>query len=231
VWGFQRLVGYQQHVDANIVRASANKLDYVALGLCGEAGELASKVGKWVRGEPSPSPRFARVGLSLADGATLYFVDARLLGGVVPCPLDEGERAFVEGLGPDALGSPLPALRGARPVKVALMDQAVVAGIGNVQAMEALWRAGIDPRTPCDALDDAAHARLDAALQTTLRTTLAEQGDGDTITYVEESLAANPFRVYRRQGTPCPTCKTDIERMIQAGRSTYWCPSCQPPRG
>ena len=141
---------------------------------------------------------------------------------------DEGRRLLADGLGPDALGKPLPPLKGRRPVKLALMDQSVVAGLGNVQAMEALWRAGIHPTTPCDALDDAARARLNDAVHAQLADTLALLGDGDTITYVDESLASNPFPIYRRAGTPCPRCGSPIARIVLGGRGTYFCPRCQP---
>jgi formamidopyrimidine-DNA glycosylase len=185
--------------------------------------------GKWTREAPRlPAPRHTKVRLTLDDGSRVSFVDPRLLGGIVPTTLAEGRVTLREGLGPDALGTPLPPLTGRRPVKVALMDQALVAGLGNVQVMESLWRAGIHPETPCGALDPAQHARLDSAVQATLRRTLEDLGNGDEVTYVEESLAANPFLIYRRAGTPCPVCGTPIARMVQAGRGTYWCPGCQP---
>lgn len=181
--------------------------------------------GKWtLRRTP-----WVKVRLGLDDGTDLWFADPRLLGGVVPTTLEEGRRLLSEGLGPDALDTPLPPLRGARAVKVALMDQAVVAGLGNVQAMEALWRAGLDPTLPCRELTPEDHARLEAAVQEQLRATLAMTDGEDEIVYVEESLASNPFSIYRREGQPCPRCESVVRRMIQGGRSTYWCPSCQPP--
>ncbi len=182
--------------------------------------------GKWTR----TAGRYDKARLDLDDGSALYFHDPRLLGLVAPMTRAAGEVALHAGLGPDALDAPLPALTGRRPVKVALLDQTLVAGIGNVQAMEALWRAGIHPATPCDALTSEEQGALASAVRETLLHTLASQGDGDTITYVEESLASNPFAIYRREGTPCPRCKTSLERLVQAGRSTYWCPRCQPAR-
>lgn len=180
--------------------------------------------GKWAR-QPT---RWAKVRLHLDDGTDAWFCDPRLLGGVVPTTRDEGERLLVEGQGPDALTGPLPPLRGARAVKVALMDQSWAAGLGNVQAMESLWRAGIHPATRCDALDEPTQARLRAAIHEQLLATLAVLGDGDEIVYVEEDRAANPFPLYQRGGQACPRCGATIRHMIQAGRSTWWCPSCQP---
>lgn len=177
--------------------------------------------GKWAR-EPTP---WTKVTLHLDDGTSVHFCDPRLLGGVVPTRWEDGQIALREGLGPDALG-PLPPLRGSRAVKLALMDQAVVAGIGNVQAMEALWRARIHPTTRCDDLG-ARHSTLETAVHAQLAWSIALLGDDDTIVYVEEDRSQNPFPLYRREGEACPVCATPIARMIQGGRSTYWCPSCQ----
>lgn len=180
--------------------------------------------GKWTR-QPG---RWPKVRLDLDDGGSVWFSDPRLLGGVVPTPLDEGRRLLAEGLGPDALDQGVPPLTGRRPAKLALMDQATVAGVGNVVAMEALWRAGIHPETRCDQLSEARQARLRAAVREQILDTLAQTADDDEITYVEESRAANRFAIYRREGSPCPRCATPIARMVQGGRSTYWCPACQP---
>jgi len=179
--------------------------------------------GKWSR-RPSP---YAKLRLDLETGP-LYFIDPRLLGGVVPTTAVEGRRLLKLGLGPDALGNPLPILKGTRAIKVALMDQSVVAGLGNVQAMEALWRAHLHPATPAMAVVGERHAQLSTEIQTQLQFTLKMLQDADEITYVEEAGADNPFPLYQRSGSPCSRCQTIIERMVQGGRSTYWCPGCQP---
>lgn len=179
--------------------------------------------GRWTR---LVNPH-AKVRLYLDDGTCLTFADPRLLGGIVPTDVATGARLIREGLGPDALNDPLPMFRGKRAIKVALMDQSVVAGLGNLHAAEALWRAGIDPRTPAGEVVGERHARLAVAIraQLDLARTLLE-GD-EEIVYVEDAGAPNPFPVYQRHGAPCPACGAEIERLIQAGRSTYWCPGCQ----
>ncbi len=178
--------------------------------------------GKWTR---LPSP-FEKLRLYLDDGSILRFADPRLLGGVVPCSHAEGPQWLAEGLGPDAWAEPLPQLTGSRPIKVALMDQSRVAGLGNLHAAEALWRAGIDPR--CPASDTSSrHDTLAEGVREQLRLALDELGTSDEITYVEEAGAANPFPVYQREGEPCPRCGAGIARLFQGGRSTYWCPGCQ----
>lgn len=179
--------------------------------------------GRWTRHD-GPHVKVVLV----TDGGRLHFADPRLLGGVVPTTLAEGEGLLTEGLGPDALGNPLPRLTGRRPVKVALMDQAVVAGLGNLHAAEALWRAGIAPTRLCDSLTDAEHARLDAAVQEQLQFALATLGPGDEVEYVEDAGAPNPFPLYGQAGRPCPRCGTAIGKLVQAGRTTWFCPGCQP---
>lgn len=179
--------------------------------------------GKWTR-QDGPH---VKVGLGLPDGP-VFFSDPRLLGGVVPTSLEAGPALLAEGLGPDAWLDPLPRLTGRRAVKVALMDQAVVAGLGNLHAAEALWRAGIHPSLPCDALDDDAHARLADAVREQLRFALELQGDDDEIQYVEDAGAPNPFPLYGQKDRPCPRCGASIARFVQGGRTTWWCPGCQP---
>lgn len=179
--------------------------------------------GRWTRRD-GPHVKVAL----LTDGGPLYFADPRLLGGVVPTTRGEGEELLIEGLGPDALAHPLPRLTGRRPVKVALMDQAVVAGLGNLHAAEALWRAGIAPTRPCESLTDAEHTRLDAAVREQLLFALATLGPGEEIEYVEDAGAPNPFPVYGQAGRPCPRCGSPIGKLVQAGRTTWFCPGCQP---
>lgn len=177
--------------------------------------------GKWTLREGP----FEKVRMTLDDGTVLRFSDPRLLGGVVPCSLPDGRAMLGEGLGPDALG-PLPTLRGKRAVKVAIMDQAVVAGLGNLHAAEALWRARIDPRVPAEALGGR-HAALEAAIHAQLAWALSLDEASEEITYTEEAGAPNPFPVYGQKGRPCPRCATPVASFPQAGRTTWWCPTCQ----
>jgi formamidopyrimidine-DNA glycosylase len=145
-----------------------------------------------------------------------------------------GEVAEVAALGPDpladgidarALGEGLAATR--RPVKVALLDQSLLAGVGNIHAAEACWRARLDPRRRGDRLRPAEVAALARALRASFRFALSKL-DGPEIEYLEEG-GDNPFHVYDRQGRRCrhPGCSGAIRRIVQAQRSTYYCPSCQ----
>jgi formamidopyrimidine-DNA glycosylase len=179
--------------------------------------------GRWTR----QSHPHTKVSLHLSDGSAVHFADPRLLGGIVPTTLAEGRSLLVEGLGPDALREPLPPLPGRRPVKVALMDQAVVAGLGNLHAAEALWRAGIDPRLPAESIVAERHAKLADAVRAQLLAGLELLEQDEEIVYVEDAGAPNPFPLYQRGGEPCARCGAPVAKFTQAGRTTWWCPGCQ----
>jgi len=119
-----------------------------------------------------------------------------------------------------------------RAVKVALLDQRAVAGIGNIYAAEILLAAGIDPRAPCRHLDTAAWKRIAVAARRLLA--MAVRLEGSTIgdeTYRTADNRSGRFqhrhRVYGRAGEACRRCGGRIERIIQAQRSTFFCPQCQ----
>ncbi|TNE92640.1 MAG: hypothetical protein EP330_01460 [Deltaproteobacteria bacterium] len=183
--------------------------------------------GQWVRRAPADEPpRFAKLGLVL-DGRTLWFLDSRRFGCVVPS--EDVPRELAEGLGPDAWLNPPNAeelgylLRGRRPVKVTLLDQARLAGVGNIHAAEALWRSGISPERAGDDLTPAELARLAEELPAQLDEAIRTQ-DTDEFQYVTQG-GENPFSVYGQHR--CPRCEGDVAKLAQSGRTTWWCPSCQ----
>lgn len=179
--------------------------------------------GNWEYGRAADElPRFARAVIEFTDGGRVAFVDSRALGTI------ELHRAGTDldlGLGPDAadsgwtaeqLGMALAARRG--PIKPALLNQKLIAGLGNIYAAESLWRARIDPRAPCRSLEAVQVAKLRRAIAAVLkRATGARYTDDSTVN----------LDVYDREGLPCRRCRTPIERMVQAGRSTYFCAECQ----
>ena len=192
--------------------------------------------GKWVIRAPSdPAPPHARVLLALDDGRSLLYLDPRLFGRqrVVPradfAALPEvaalGPDPVHDGIDPAGLAERLRATR--RAVKVALLDQAILAGVGNIHASESLFAARIDPRRRGAGLSPAEVRTLSRAIAASLRRGIESQ-EGPEIAYVEEPGAPNPFRVYARDGERCPRCrKAEIRRIVQAQRSTFFCPRCQ----
>lgn len=192
--------------------------------------------GKWVRREgDGDRPRFSRARFHLDDGAVLHFDDLRLFGRlrVVPGARFEEVPEIAE-LGPDPLERGIDVDRLAErlgrsrlPVKVRIMDQAILPGVGNIQASEALFRARLDPRRPSSSLSRAEVKRLADAILASVRESIARE-EGPEITYVEEPGAENPFLVYAREGERCPRCRRGtIARFVQAQRSTFFCPRCQ----
>jgi formamidopyrimidine-DNA glycosylase len=181
--------------------------------------------GDWVvRPAGTELPRFARFVLELENGARIVLADPRALATVEL--LDPGS-SLATLLGPDAVSPQFDAVHLRRAlarrriaIKPALLDQSVVAGIGNIYAAEALWLARIDPRVPASQLGLREAERLVRAI----RRVLARGGDRSG----RYSTATSPrLNVYDREGKRCPRCGTPIERVVQSARSTYWCPGCQ----
>lgn len=157
------------------------------------------------------------------------FVDRRRFGCLCVVPRDEVDTHLRANHGPDALDEALDAdglqgvLTGRRAIKVALMDQSKLAGLGNIHAAEALWRAGIDPRRRCDQVRD--WGALADAIVAQLEATITAEDSGE-IVYVTDG-GENRFAIYGREGEACPRCAAPIERFVQGGRSTFACSSCQ----
>ena len=199
--------------------------------------------GKWLhRKADAPEPPFARVAIELDDQSLLYYVDTRIFGRLRLVPGAAFEEIHeISALGPDPLidGIDARALQASlakigKPIKVAIMDQALLPGVGNIQAIEALHRAAIDPRRPAKSLSQVEVNHLRKGLLDSIAFTLAafadDGADGGSadITYVEERRSENPFLIYARKDVPCPRCKHGpITRIVQAQRATYFCPSCQ----
>lgn len=167
--------------------------------------------------EFTPPARY-RMALHIGDGA-VYFDDSRRLGVVEVVSPEKLHRVFSK-LGPDPLarGFVLKLFKTSRPVKVVLLDQSIVAGIGNIYASESLWRARINPRRAADRLSGAELKHLQRGIVTSLRKAV---GYGPRIFEVQQ------FAVYERAGQPCRRCDARIRRIVQAQRSTYFCPQCQ----
>jgi formamidopyrimidine-DNA glycosylase len=181
--------------------------------------------GEWEVGSTAhPPPVHARVLVEFDDGVRLTLVDPRALSTVTLHR--PGEEPIPE-LGPDPLSDAFDrvwlrsTLRARRiPIKVALLDQRVAAGVGNIYAAEALWVARIGPRVSSASLGVVRLSRLSDAVRQVLRHASGERRSAYG--------GRGGFAVYGREGEPCPRCGSRIRRILQAGRSTYFCPRCQP---
>jgi formamidopyrimidine-DNA glycosylase len=183
--------------------------------------------GDWAIGRNTdpPDPR-ARAVIDLEDGTRVGLVDPRALSSLSwhPAGHDPLPRLGPEPTDPAldaaALGVALARRRGT--IKAALLDQAVMAGVGNIYAAEALWLARIDPRAVARSLSRERRRRLLAAV----RRALAKAGR-DPGRYRDGTAWASRFNVYDREGKACRRCRAKIRRIVQGARSTYFCPSCQ----
>ena len=200
------------------------------LGLLSHLGMTGKWIGRAAGGAP---PAHLRASLRLDDGTALDYVDPRGFGRLrIVAGARFDEVAALAALGPDALAAPIDVARLAarlartrRSIKVALLDQRLLAGLGNIHAGEALWRARLDPRRRADRLGSPEVAALARGVTAAVRFALGRlRGPG--IRYVEEG-GENPFRVYGRAGAPCPRCGEAIRRIVQGGRSTFLCRRCQ----
>jgi len=197
------------------------------------------------------APSHARLTLVTADGQAVHLQDPRRFGVArVVTARRLGELAEGAALGPDpvldAFGPAVlaRALAGtSRPVKDVLLDQSRLAGVGNIYATEALWRARVHPARPADALARGEVAALAEGVSAVLAESLAafraeerrrnaalRRGEADAFLgplYLSEGARGSPFDVYARAGQPCRRCSAEVESLVIAGRTSAFCPRCQ----
>jgi formamidopyrimidine-DNA glycosylase len=185
--------------------------------------------GDWEMGTTSDDlDRFARAVIELEDGTRISLVDRRALSSIT---LDRDGGASLPRLGREANDTSLDAAylaealaRKKIAIKPALLDQSVIAGLGNIYAAEALWEAKIDPRRSSASVPREQLDQLVTAIRLVLSPKNRRPGR------YTETRGAERFAVYDREGKECRRCGTIIERIVQAGRSTYFCPTCQATR-
>ena len=209
----------------------------VHLGMSGRILVSGAQVGAFHHPHPAPAKHDHLV-LDLDDGGRVTLNDARRFGAVDLWPTAGLEsHRLLAGLGPEPLGNAFDAaclasrLAGrATSVKAVLIDQRVVAGLGNIYVCEALWRARVSPLRPAGDVTEAEAEAIVAAVRAVLVDAIEAGGsslrdyrraDGE-LGYFQHS-----FAVYGREGEPCPRCGTPVARVVQAGRSSFFCPRCQ----
>jgi formamidopyrimidine-DNA glycosylase len=188
-----------------------------------------------------PLAKHARIRLFFPENRELRFVDTRTFGRMWWIEGDRNPAEIITGLqklGPEPLSEKFtPSVLAARlsktqrPIKTALLDQTIVAGLGNIYADEALFRSNIRPDAIASHLTRSQLERLHAAIRNVLQTSI-DKG-GTTISDFLNPLGVNGNYggvawVYRRTNEPCRLCNTPIERIKLGGRSTHFCPQCQP---
>jgi formamidopyrimidine-DNA glycosylase len=189
--------------------------------------------GKLLRRPLGAAVPHSRGALVLDSREAVHLSDPRLFGRLVPLPAAElaprvaslGRDPLVDGLTGPQLREALAGSR--RELKVALMEQERVAGLGNIHAAEALFRAGLHPARAVESLGPAEWERLAAGVHAALAFGLEEQ-EAEDVTYLEDAGAENRFLVYGRGGGPCTACGRTVEAFPQGGRTTHACPRCQP---
>lgn len=186
-----------------------------------------------------PTAEHLRFRIEFDDGRVLYYWDRRGLGSVRLFSDDDLAARYDDGtLGPDALAVSrgdfqARMAKSRRAIKVALLDQRAVAGVGNLYASEMLFAARIDPRRRCTALRGDDWQRLYDAMRTILLEAVKYEGstlgDGTYRNALNETGGyQNHHRVYDRAGETCTACRTtEVKRIVQTQRATFFCPTCQ----
>jgi formamidopyrimidine-DNA glycosylase len=198
--------------------------------------------GRWLFWPAGRSPdaglEHVHLKLEFVDGATLWYQDIRRFGMLRVVRTDQLARdASLRLLGPDPLAVPRDgeslraAARGARTsIKVWLLDQRRIAGLGNIYASEVLFRARVDPRRRAGSLDRAEWARIAVEIPAVLEESIARMGTTFSTyrtLWNEPGQYGDELLVYDREAEPCRTCGTPIRRIVQGGRATFFCRECQ----
>jgi len=214
---------------------------YLLVPLDGGPGTLVVHLrmsGQLLLRQPAdPRARHTHVVLSLSDGRELRFVDPRTFGEMF---VTDDTGAALAGVGPDPLDPAwseerlAAALHGrAARLKLLLMDQRRIGGLGNIYSDEALFDAGLRFDRPAGTLRDGDVMRLHRAIGTTLRAAVEHRGssladEGYVDLYGRPGGYRAHHRVYGREGQPCPRCGEPVRRFRVGGRSTFLCEACQP---
>jgi formamidopyrimidine-DNA glycosylase len=231
--------GLQRELVGQPVRDVRRRAKYLLIEL--ERGTLIAHLGMSgsLRVMPAESPCLAHdhYDLVLETGQCLRFNDPRRFGSLHWCPGDVTAHPLLASLGPEPLEAGFDAAylarkaRGRRAaVKIFLMDQRIVVGVGNIYASEALFRSGIRPRRAAGRVRKPEWDRLVTAIREVLGEAI-HQGGTTLRDYVNTAGMPGYFSqqlfVYERNGEPCRRCGTAVRHLVQGQRSSYFCPSCQ----
>lgn len=211
----------------------------VHLGMSGRMLVSGRMLGDFHHDHPAPA-KHDHVMLDMEGGARITFNDARRFGAMDLVPTDAAETHWlIKDIGPEPLGNAFDEsylrarLKGRNtPIKSALLDQTLVAGLGNIYVCEVLFRSGISPVRKAGRIGPDRVAGLVPVIRTVL-TEAIEAGGSSLRDYRQANgelgYFQHTFRVYDREGAPCltPGCTGTIRRIVQSGRSSFYCPICQ----
>lgn len=188
--------------------------------------------------DPGTNPAHDHVVFHMEGGATVTYNDPRRFGFMELWPLAQLDTyPRVEHLGPEPLSNGFSSAYlnevlsdKAAPIKAALLDQAIIAGLGNIYVCEALFRSGISPRRKARSVAGKRAERLAPAINDVIAEAIAAGGSSISdfaSASGELGYFQKHFHVYDREGEPCDTCGNVVQRIVQSGRSTFFCGSCQ----
>lgn len=222
-----------------LVDLSSGETLLIHLGMSGRMTVSGDPLGQFVHQHPK-AEKHDHVVFDMANGARITFNDPRRFGAMDLLPTDSWEQhKLLAGIGPEPLGNSftadhlVDAFQGKNtPVKSALLDQRIVAGLGNIYVCEALFRSGISPKRKAGQISATRVAALVPIIKQVLSDAIDaggsslkdfRQADGE-LGYFQHS-----FDVYGREDQMCrtPDCGTPIKRIVQSGRSSFYCPTCQ----
>jgi formamidopyrimidine-DNA glycosylase len=235
----RRVVGLGRRSKYLLIGLDGSETWIVHLGMSGRILVGEAKLGAFRHPTPAPG-KHDHVIITTDQGAVVTYNDARRFGLMDLWPTaDLDQHKLLAGLGPEPLGNEFNGAALAAtltdkrsPIKAALLDQRIVAGLGNIYVSEALHRAGISPKRLAGSISRPRIDRLAGEIVATLNDAIAAGGsslrdyrqtDGE-LGYFQHS-----FRVYDRNGDPCPAtgCGGTVRRIVQSGRSTFYCTECQ----
>ena len=188
--------------------------------------------------DPGTNPAHDHVVFHMSSGDTVTYNDPRRFGFMELWPIDDlSTYPRIKHLGPEPLSNHFnaaylnEALRGkAAPIKSVLLDQSVIAGLGNIYVCEALFRAGISPRRKASSVVGKRAERLAPAINEVIAEAIAAGGSSISdfaSASGELGYFQKQFDVYDREGEECKTCGATVQRLVQSGRSTFFCSTCQ----
>lgn len=233
----QRVTALRRRSKYILADLSSGETLIIHLGMSGRMLISGAIIGQFDQTHPAPA-KHDHVVLDMDNGSRVTFNDARRFGAMdLTATQDTEQHWLIKDIGPEPLGNTFSEIslkarlkNRKSPIKTALLDQKNVAGLGNIYVCEVLHRAGINPTALSGQLSGPQIGSLVPIIRQVL--TEAIEAGGSSLrdyrqTDGELGYFQHRFQVYDREGQPCTTCATPITRIVQSGRSSFYCPACQ----